>query len=36
MNSTRLIVRISAVTMNILCSCDAGERVPQTMPATQA
>lgn len=37
MNSARLIVLISAVTMNFLCSCDAGERVPpQAMPDTQA
>ena len=35
MNSARLIVVTSAVTMNTLCSCDAGERVAQTMPATQ-
>ena len=33
MNSARLIVLISAITMNSLCSCDAGERVP---PQTQA
>ena len=37
MNCARLIVLLSAVTMNVLCSCDAGERVPpQTMPDTQA
>ena len=37
MNSVRLIVLVSAVTMSLLCSCDAGERVPpQTMPVAQA
>src|SRR6476660_7645704 len=37
MNAARLIVLISAVTMNSLCSCDARERVlPQKTPDTQA
>ena len=35
MNATRLIVFASALTMNTLCSCDAGERVAQTMPAAR-
>ena len=36
MNSASLIVTITAVTLSVLCSCDAGERVPQSMPATKA
>ncbi len=36
MNSARLIVLVSAVTMNILCSCDAREGVSQTMPTSPA
>src|SRR4051812_38382837 len=35
MNSPILFV-ITAVTLSTLCSCDAGERVPPPMPATQA
>ena len=36
MNSASLIVTITAVTLNVLCSCDARERVPPPIPATQA
>ena len=37
MNSARLIVVVvAAVALNVLCSCDAGERVPQSTTATQA
>ena len=35
MNSASLIVTITAVTLSVLCSCDAREQVPQP-PATQA
>ena len=36
MNSAILIVTATAFTVSILCSCDAGERVPQPAPATKA
>lgn len=36
MNSASLFVTITAVTSSLLCSCDAGERVPQPVPVTQA
>src|SRR5688500_12136703 len=36
MNSASLIFTLAAVTLSILCSCDAGERVSRPMPATQA
>jgi hypothetical protein len=36
MNSARRIVLISAITVIFLGSCDVRERVPQTVPATQA
>ena len=36
MSAERLIMVIAAVTLLALCSCDAGERVPKPMPATQA
>lgn len=31
-----MIVVITAVALSVLCSCDAGERVPQSTPATKA
>ena len=36
MISVRLIVAVTAVTLSVLCSCDAGERVVQPKPATRA
>jgi hypothetical protein len=36
MNSTSLIFTLAAVTLSVLCSCDAGERVPRPVPVTQA
>ena len=36
MNSTSLIVVITAVTLITLCSCDAPEGTPRPMPATRA
>ena len=36
MNSAPVIVTIAAVTLGVLCSCDAGDRIPQSMPATKA
>ena len=36
MNSASLIFTIAAVTLSILCSCDAGERVHRPVPVTQA
>src|SRR3954469_19163708 len=35
MNSATLIVTATALTLSTLCSCDAGERVPQSAPATK-
>src|SRR3954470_23072259 len=31
-----MIVVVTAVTLGVLCSCDAAERVPQSAPATRA
>lgn len=36
MSSPSLIVALAAVTLSVLCSCDAGERVPRPMPTAQA
>jgi len=36
MNSRSLIVVITAVTLSTLCSCDAGEQNPRSLPAAQA
>jgi hypothetical protein len=36
MNSATLIVAATALTLSTLCSCDAGERVPQPAPTTNA
>lgn len=36
MNSANLVVLITTATLSVLSSCDAGERVPQPVPATQA
>jgi hypothetical protein len=34
--TSTMIAIITAVTLSILCSCDAAERVPQSKPATNA
>jgi len=36
MNSAPLIVVVAAVALNVLCSCDAGERLSPAVPAPQA
>ena len=36
MSPASLIATITAVTLGVLCCCDAAERVPQSMPATKA
>ena len=36
MRSVRQVTAITAITLSVLCSCDAGERVPRPIPATQA
>ena len=34
--SRTMIILITAVTLSVLCSCDAAERVPQSTPTTRA
>ena len=36
MNSASSIFTVAALTLSILCSCDAGERAPRPVPVTRA